>query len=39
VLDAMLDAAASMTHGGVRDGGFAWERDDLRHRQLRKRGR
>jgi len=39
VLAAMLDAAATMTHRGVRDSGFEWDRDDLRHRQLRKRGR
>lgn len=39
VLVAMFDAAGTMTHRGIRDGGFAWERDDLRHRQLRKRGR
>ncbi len=39
VLAAMLDAAETMTHRGVRDSGFEWERDDLRHRQLRKQGR
>ncbi len=38
VLNTMLDAAVTMTHRGIRDGGFGWERDDLRHRQLRKRG-
>ena len=39
VLEAMLDAAATMTHRGVRDSGFEWDRNDLRHRQLRKQGR
>lgn len=39
VLEAMLDAAATMTHRGIRDSGFTWERDDLRYRQLRKQGR
>lgn len=39
VLEAMLDAAATMTHRGVRDSGFEWDRDDLRYRQLRKQGR
>ncbi len=39
VLAAMLDAAETMTHRGIRDSGFEWEVDDLRHRQLRKRGR
>jgi len=38
VLDAMLDAAATMTHRGIRDSGFEWDRDDLRYRQLRKQG-
>ena len=39
VLEAMLDAAATMEHRGIRDSGFEWTRDDLRFRQLRKRGR
>jgi D-proline reductase (dithiol) PrdB len=39
VLEAMLDAATTMTHRGIRDSGFAWEHDDLRDRQLRKLGR
>jgi hypothetical protein len=39
VLEAMLDAAATMTHRGIRDSGFEWDRDDLRYRQLRKQGR
>jgi len=39
VLVAMLDAAATMEHRGIRDSGFEWERDDLRHRQLRKQRR
>jgi len=39
VLAEMLDAAATMEHRGIRDSGFEWERDDLRHRQLRKQGR
>ena len=39
VLAAMLDAAETMTHRGIRDSGFEWTRDDLRHRQLRKLGR
>ncbi|MGH2614157.1 MAG: hypothetical protein ACRDJC_02870 [Thermomicrobiales bacterium] len=39
VLAAMLDAAETMTHRGVRDSGFEWEQDDLRYRQLRKQGR
>ena len=39
VMDAMLEAAATMTHRGIRDSGFEWEQDDLRHRQLRKQGR
>lgn len=39
VLEAMLDAAATMTYRGVRDSGFEWHRDDLRHNQLRKRAR
>ncbi len=36
VVAAMLDAAASMDAAGIRDSGFAWTRDDLRARQLRK---
>jgi hypothetical protein len=39
VLGDMLDAAVTMDRRGVRDSGFEWEQDDLRHRQLRKRGR
>jgi hypothetical protein len=39
VLGAMLDAAVTMEHRGIRDSGFEWEQDDLRHRQLRKLGR
>ena len=39
VLEAMLDAAATMQHRGIRDSGIEWERDDLRSRQLRKQGR
>jgi hypothetical protein len=39
VLEAMLDAAETMTHRGIRDSGVEWELDDLRHRQLRKQGR
>ena len=39
VLAAMLDAAETMQHRGIRDSGFEWEQDDLRHRQLRKLGR
>jgi D-proline reductase (dithiol) PrdB len=39
VLAAMLDAAVTMEHRGIRDSGFEWEQDDLRHRQLRKQGR
>ena len=39
VLAAMLDAAETMTHRGIRDSGFEWEHDDLRFRQLRKLGR
>lgn len=39
VLAAMLDAAATMEHRGIRDSGFEWERDDLRYRQLRKQSR
>jgi hypothetical protein len=39
VLEAMLDAAATMTYRGIRDSGFEWDRDDLRYRQLRKQGR
>jgi len=39
VLEAMLDAAVTMEHRGIRDSGFEWEQDDLRHRQLRKLGR
>ncbi len=39
VLAAMLDAAATMTHRGIRDSGFEWDRDDLRYRQLRKERR
>jgi hypothetical protein len=39
VVAAMLDAAKTMTHRGIRDSGFEWEQDDLRHRQLRKQGR
>ena len=39
VLAAMLDAAETMTHRGIRDSGFEWDRGDLRHRQLRKQGR
>ena len=39
VLGAMLDAAATMQHRGIRDSGIEWERDDLRSRQLRKQGR
>jgi len=33
---AMLDAAVAMDAPGIRDSGFAWTRDDLRARQLRK---
>ena len=36
VVEAMLDAAATMDASGIRDSGFAWTRDDLRARQLRK---
>jgi hypothetical protein len=36
VLAAMLDAAVTMEHRGIRDSGFEWDRDDLRYRQLRK---
>lgn len=39
VLEAMLDAAATMAHRGIRDSGFEWDLDDLRHLQLRKQGR
>lgn len=39
VVEAMLNAATTMEHRGIRDSGFEWERDDLRHRQLRKQGR
>lgn len=39
VLEAMLDAAVTMEHRGIRDSGFEWEQDDLRYRQLRKLGR
>lgn len=39
VLAAMLDAAATMDHRGVRDSALRWERDDLRDRQLRKLAR
>jgi hypothetical protein len=38
VLEAMLDAAVSMTHRGIRDSGLEWH-NDLRHRQLRKQAR
>ena len=37
VVTAMLDAAETMDARGIRDSGIAWTRDDLRHRQLRKR--
>jgi hypothetical protein len=36
VVDALLDAATSMSERGIRDGGFTWTKDDLRDRQLRK---
>ena len=36
VVEAMLDATATMDAPGIRDSGFAWTRDDLRARQLRK---
>ncbi|MBW3634283.1 MAG: hypothetical protein KY456_14775 [Chloroflexi bacterium] len=39
VLAAMLEAAATMNHRGIRDSGFEWAQDDLRYRQLRKQGR
>ncbi len=39
VLAAMLDAAVTMEHRGIRDSGFEWDRDDLRFRQLRKQAR
>ena len=39
VVEAMLDAAATMDASGIRDSGFAWTRDDLRRDQLRKRRR
>jgi hypothetical protein len=39
VLAAMLDTAETMTHRGIRDSGLEWTQDDLRYRQLRKRGR
>lgn len=37
VLEAMLEAAVSVTRPGVWDSGFTWTHDDLRKRQLRKR--
>ena len=39
VVDAMLDAAATMVAVGIRDSGFAWTRDGLRRDQPRKRRR
>ncbi|HET8632076.1 MAG TPA: hypothetical protein VFL91_32005 [Thermomicrobiales bacterium] len=39
VVAAMLDAAVAMDAPGLRDAGFAWTRDDLRARQLRKQRR
>jgi D-proline reductase (dithiol) PrdB len=39
VLAEMLAAAATMDRRGIRDSGFEWEWDDLRHRQLRKQRR
>lgn len=36
VVNAMLDAAVAMDAPGIRDSRFAWMRDDLRTRQLRK---
>ena len=36
VVEAMLDAAVAMDAPGIRASGFAWTRDDLRARQLRK---
>jgi D-proline reductase (dithiol) PrdB len=36
VVAAMLEAAGTMRTAGIRDSGFAWTRDDLRARQLRK---
>ncbi len=39
LLAAMLEAAATMNHRGIRDSGFVWTQDDLRYRQLRTQGR
>jgi D-proline reductase (dithiol) PrdB len=39
LLAAMLEAAETMRECGIRDSGFRWRQDDLRHRQLRKLGR
>ncbi len=39
VVEAMLDAAATMSESGIRDSGFVWNQDDLRRRQLRKQRR
>ena len=36
ILAAMLEAAVAMNSPGLWDSGFAWTRDDLRTRQLRK---
>jgi hypothetical protein len=35
VLAEMLSAAVAMDRRGIRDSGFEWAQDDLRHRQLR----
>ncbi|MBA2278518.1 MAG: hypothetical protein H0W06_12230 [Chloroflexia bacterium] len=39
LVEAMLDVAATMGEPGIRDSRFLWDRDDLRHRQLRKQRR